>query len=295
MEYEFYYQAAETLDEITKEGFFGENAMNLIETRDEKTTPEYLYECFINVFSGNDYGIKNTIGITLRLTDLYCEAFNINAKDTVDNLTSFFKGTNEYPELENISSYMEWMRAHISWKETLDKIQLKGTTSKADKMKLATDLLTAYSKGVELTGKLFTNMIILAKIIRNQEYDLLKISLQTIYDKINMFESVSDEKYHIFTTVIDRQIRNADSHLNSLYSVDKQAYVMKKNVGKGNNKRIETFEIKWSDMVLKIYPRIGWFVQGCICSCILLYLTLEDKVLCRKATDYIVALNSKAN
>lgn len=42
------------------------------------------------------------------------------------------------------------------------------------------------------------------------------------------FEKLASEQYKIFTTVIDRKVRNADAHLNAYYSVEKQQYVMKR-------------------------------------------------------------------
>lgn len=290
MEYEYFNQAADILDVLTLEGFFGGDAKELVKTREQKSSSLHLYDCLMNIFiSDNDYGITNSIGITFRLIDFYTDAMKIKPQETVDLLASFMKGTKTNPELENLSSYTEWMQCHVAWKDTIPKIQPRLNVSKSDIMRSTSALLTTYSKGVELIGKIFTVLIAIAKIIKHEEYNLIDISCLTIYDKIKLFEKITDDKHHILTTTIDRKIRNADSHLNAIYSIDKKAFIMKRNIRQGKINKIEMFEVKLSDMMLIIYPKIGWMVQGFISSCILLVLSKEDNELYKNATKVLIS------
>ena len=290
MEFEYYNQAADILNDLILEGAFGVDAKVLAGSKSQKSTGLHLYDCLLNIFkSNNSYGIENSVGITFRLLDFYIEALNVKPEETSELLLAFLKGTKTNPELENLSSYTEWLQSNLVWKESVLKIQSQGIIGKSDIMKSTSALLSSYSKGVELIGKLFTILIAIAKIINSSEFDLIQISSMTLNQKLKMFEKVTDEKHHILTTTIDRHIRNADSHLNASYSTEKKAFIMKRNVKKGKINEIEIFEIELYDMLLIIYPKVGWMVQGFICSCILLVLSKIDQKLFKEATQVLIS------
>lgn len=292
---DYFNQAADELDMITQEGFFGRKAKLLVEKREDTPTSEFLFECFMNIFSEPQYGTKNTIGIMFTLAKLYSEAISAKQQDAVDVLTAFMKGTDDHPELECLSSYSEFLSRHVESKQVLSEIQAKIAATTVDKKRLASSVLTAYSKGVELVGKVFTQLLTLEQMIHGQPHDLYQNSLLTIYKKIDNFLVLSNGDYDKLATVIDRSIRNADSHLNAYFSVNEQAYIMKKTVKTKGKTKTETFKLPWAKMVLEVYPKIGWFVQGYLGSCILLILSVDNQDLYKAATKRILELNSDPN
>jgi len=288
--YEDFYKAADELDAMTLEGFFGDSAKDLVIKREATETNEFLYECLINIFNGDQYGTANVIGITFLLLKLYGEAVTAGGQEAVDILSAFMKGTLEHPELECISSYSEFLRTHMDFKNLSSALREKEIITAAEKKQLASTMLTSYSKGVELVGKAFTQLLTLEQIINNQPYNLFENSLLTIYMKTEKFLKLSDGKYDKLITIIDRSVRNADSHLNAYYSVAENAYIMKKATKMGGKNKIETFKLNPEKMALEVYPKIGWFVQGFISSCILLVLALSDREKFQSATKYILSL-----
>ena len=289
-EFEIFNEISDELDDLTLDGFFGESARSLVIKREDTEQAQYLYECLINIFEPNMYGTKNVIGIMLRLAEMYSEACKKDAQQTVDILTAFMRGTEQYPELECFSSYGEYVRYHVETKNYLKKIQGAHVTD-AQRKNLASLYLTDYSKGVELVGKMFTFLLAVQQLINNEPYDLLYNSTLTIYNKTQEFLRLSEGRYDILVTVIDRDIRNADSHLNGRYSIKKEAYLMK-NITKIKGKpQINEFTIPVKKMILEISPKIGWFVQGFLGAGILLVLAHADKEKYKQASRFILSLN----
>lgn len=284
-------QATNELDDVTKDGFFGNVSQELLIKRDTLPRNDFLYDSIAEIFSSSNDGRKNVAGIALRLIDLYCEAIPHGSQEVIDVLNTFIMGTNENPELENMSSYLEYMTAHQAWKNYFVE-HVGQVLSDAEKRQQAMSILDAYTKGVEFVGKIFTQLIAVERIRREDCYDIYKISEMTIYKKIEEFKKISDSKHHILTDVIDRKIRNADSHLNATYSPKNEEYVMKSTNHKGG---IDVFKITIKEMLSIIYPKVGLFVQGFYASCILMVFNWSDRELAQKTIKKIVDINNGLN
>ncbi len=291
-----YSDAVVELDGLALEGNFGSDIAVRVSQRDTTERNQYLYDCFMDIFTTKQYGIKNIIGISLTLVSLFTDALKAESQEPVDVLAAFWKGTKEHPELETVSSYTQYLSAHTNFKNINAQYAGKPNPTRAEIKKLADSVLASYSKGVEFIGKAFTSLLTLEQIIHSQPHDYFENSFLRIYEKINQYESLADESHKKLTTIINRKVRNADAHLNAYYSIEKQSYVMKQTINKKKGKKeIKTFQISAKEMMLEIYPRIGWFVQGFMGACVLLVLVYEDKALYRKATDFILALNNRTN
>lgn len=150
-------------------------------------------------------------------------------------------------------------------------------------------ILDAYTKGVEFVGKVFTQLIAVEKIRREEHYNIYIIAKLTIYKKLEEFKKISDPKFHILTDVIDRKIRNADSHLNAIYSPKNEEYSMKST---NNNGGIDIFKISIREMLSVMYPKVGAFVQTFYSSCILMTFNWSDRDLAQKTVKNIVDINN---
>lgn len=277
---DFYLNAAKDLDTMSEEGSFGENAKKMLKIRDTITAPEYLYTSIIEMFNYNKIGISNTVEITFTLLELYEDALKVSPNETISILTAFLKGTSKNPELENLSSYNEYIISKISTDESMKKITSNGKNNKLLDIKKSTmSVCSTYSKGVEFIGKTFTNLLALLQLINGKPYNLLYNSTLTTYLKIEEFEELSNSKYKILTNSIDRNIRNADSHLNITYLADKNCFCVKKN------KKI--YKVPFEEMMLNIYPKMTQFIEGFLASCYLFIMLEQDKEIYDKAIEYI--------
>lgn len=281
--------AVQELDEITIEGFFGNIPKQLVLKRDSMDNNDFLYESIHSIFSNDQYGKENIIEVVNLLLHMFAESFKIGGQEVVDIMTSFYKGTKDNPELESMSSYVEYARNHMEFKNLNDQLMNKETITIADKKNLAGKILSVYSKGVEMVGKSFTQLLSIQQIINGQKYSILDNSFLSIYRKTEEFLKLSNGKYDKLATMIDRRVRNADSHLNAYYSIREQKYILKTTGGKGKNKKIQTFKISIEKMLLDIYPQIGWFIQGLISTEALFVLAFEDNAKFQSAYKYILS------
>jgi len=281
-------QATDELDDITREGFFGDVAAELLEKRDTISRNDFLYDSVAEIFSNSNDSRQGIAGITLRLIDLYCEAIPHNPQEVIDVLNSFIMGTDVNPELENMSSYLEYMTAHQGWKNFFAEHAGQVLTD-AQKRQQGMRILGAYTKGVEFVGKVFTQLIAVEKIRREETYDIYIISKMTIYKKIEEFKKISDPKFHILTNIIDRKIRNADSHLNASYSPKNEEYTIKSTNHSGG---IDIFKVSIREMLSIVYPKVGAFVQAFYSSCILMTFNWSDRELAQKTAKNIVDINN---
>lgn len=289
--FEQFYNAASELDMLTIDGVFGQFALDMLEQRESLDTAEYCYKCLLDMFEEPQYGVENVIGIIFRLLKLYSDALNVLPQEPVDVLTAFLKGTEDHPELECLSSYSEFVHANVLYKNMVKELGSKSNVSNSEVRGLAASLLSTYSKGVELVGKAYTQLLTLVQIISNKPHDLYKNSLLSIYEKTKQYRELASDDYMILSDVIDRKIRNADAHLNAYFSVEKRCYVMKCNIKNGKKTKIEMFELSAEDMIKTVFPKVCWFVQGYMASCMLLILVFSDKEKYYNAAEYISRLN----
>lgn len=289
-DFELFYNAANELDILVEDGMFGPFAADLLQQRDSVDTTTYCYNGLLDMFRETQYGIENVIGIIFRLLKLYTDALNVSPQEPVDVLTAFLKGTKEHPELECLSSFTEFFCVNATYRDVLKELGHKPNATNSEVKRLASSLLATYSKGVELVGKSFTQLLTLAQIVKDKQYDLYENSLLSIYEKTKQFKGLVNNEYIDLADVIDRKVRNAEAHLNSYFSIEKRCYVMKQNSKQGKTSRTEVFEISAEDMILRIFSKVCWFVQGYIASCILLVLVYEDKRKYNDAVKYILRL-----
>lgn len=280
-------RATEELDEVIRSGYFGNTSRELLKKRNLIPRNDFLYDCIASIFNVENDGKQGVAGITLRLIDLYCEAIPHNPQGVIDVLSSFNIGTNKNPELENISSYLEYSVANQGWNNYTSEHRGQ-IISDVQKKQQAMRILDAYTKGVEYVGKAFTQLIAIEKIKREEEFDIYNISEMTIYKKMEEFKKLSDIRFHILTDIIDRKIRNADSHLNATYFPRKQEYVMKSSNHKG---KIDVFNISIQEMLTSIYPKVNIFIQGFFSSCIIMVFNWSDRELANKTLNSIVNIN----
>ena len=288
MENQYFQSASQQLEQLVESGFFGKEAQTLTAKRDVTPINQYLYECFINIFKERQYGCKNVIGIMTMLCDLYSECVGLKRQPAVNLLSSFVNGTPDAPELECLSSYTEFLFLHTKVKNIMSGAVKNGGMTDVEKKQAASEILNAYSKGVELVGKAFARLVCVLRLTNGKNYDLISVSRLTLYQKIDEYLKMSNGRYDKITTVVNRELRNADSHLDAYYMPAENSYIVKVR----DNGAVKMIRLPMTKMMLEIYPKIGWFVQAYISSCILIVLSIDNNELFTKAITYILEINN---
>ncbi|MBC6135875.1 hypothetical protein HB825_13610 [Listeria booriae] len=175
---------AKELDEYSKEGMFSESIKKLVEKRDELDSLDYLNESLLLWLEGHDQVGKEQVAEMIQaFLSLIIEGIRVDSTRTIETLQSFWFGTEDNPELECMSSYTEYVRKKASYDALLP--ELSSESSYAKKKHFSMEALSTYSKGVEFIGKIFTPLLVLGKIIDEEDYSLYKISQMTLHEKLN--------------------------------------------------------------------------------------------------------------
>nr|WP_199202555.1 hypothetical protein [Listeria seeligeri] len=143
------------------------------------------------------------------------------------------------------------------------------------------EVVNTYAKGVEFIGKIFSTLNILAEIVNQNDYDIYKIWQETVYQKIEHFNKVTDNKYILFSNTINRKIRNGESHLSLRVNVQKSVVEVKIP----RKTKITKKEIPWEDFIKNDFVKIGWMIQGFVYSQILFLQANNDK------ENYLININ----
>ncbi|WGU92038.1 hypothetical protein QJQ58_15610 [Paenibacillus dendritiformis] len=266
--------AANELDELSLEGFFGEETRKLVEQRDLIYQTDYFVKILDDWISDNkQYGKPNVKSFMMLFLKLYLDAVQTNPAETIDILTEYWRGTKDNPELEGISGYMEAARFIQEAKLILAAFQNKQELKMSEQKKVMAAFITAYSKSIECIGQILVPCIRLVKLVNGEQVDAISIMRLTLYNKVDMFNKESGDKYKSLTDVLNRDIRNADSHLNIRYVPNKQVIQYKKRMGA----KIVTYDVTVNDWFLNIYPQVGWFIQAFIFSGTLMCIGFSDK------------------
>jgi len=272
-----YKEAAKGIDELSLEGFFGESAKELTLSRDILGQAEFFSACLDDwIVDENQYGKDEVKQLIIIFMKLYTESIAEGGQKAIDAITSFIRGSAENPETECLSSFTEFIRLHVETKKLMRYPANNQTVpSLSEKKRLGSSLSNTYSKGVELISKILNACIMLLEISKGIQPNELAIYNLFLWKKIKRFKELSDKKYGNIISSIDRDIRNAEAHLNLQFITEKGVFKYKVKDGK----RIKSKEISAEDFILKKYPKIGWVAQGFIYSSVLLILAHLDQNL----------------
>lgn len=274
--------ACSELDTLALEGFYGEEQKQLTIKRDSMDVDTYLYTQIESWALDNSLcGRQKTNEMILTFLKIYTKALQNGGQEAVDTLNAFWRGTKENPELECLSAATESSRLAIEYKNLVHSYKGKNLTYYQLK-ELVSKLINSYSKGIEFIGKIIGICICLAKIGNKEPYDLLETQSKTVAQKINEFNEITDNQYNNLTSLINREIRNADSHLSVNYDRNKNQIVLK-IIRKNKSSKIR-YNIQ--DMIKNIYPRNGWIIQGFDYSG-MLFCLVKNKDLYQKAVKII--------
>lgn len=273
-QYPNFIEAANELDELSLEGIFGEVTRKLVEQRELVSQTDYFVTILDEWLSEtNQYGKPIVKRIMMLFIKLYIEAFEINPEETIEVLAAYWRGTKDNPESEGISGYTETVRYHHEAKRIITELEGKSERKLSEQKHAMASFLTAYSKSVEYIGQILVPCIQLVHIINGEQVDTIRVIKSPLYEKVKLFNEASSNKYKAITDVLNRDIRNADSHLNIRYVPSKGIIEYKKRMGA----KIKTYEVTVHDWFLNIYPKVGWVIQAYIYSGVLICIGFSNK------------------
>lgn len=275
--YSDFEEASREIDSLSLEGFFGENIKKLTLSREILKQSEYFAACIDDwIYDENQFGKIEVKQLILVFLKLFVNSIEVGGQKAIDTLTSFMQGTKEHPEIECLSSFTEYIRLHVETKKLMKSSRTE-IPSIATKKKLGASLTNTYSKGVELISKILNACIILLEISQGIESDEVEVYNLYLWKKIRRFKKLSDGHYNLIISYIDRDIRNAEVHLNLIFIPDRGVFRYRVRDGK----RIRNKEISVEDFLFNKYPTNGWISQGFIYSSLLLILMKLDPKLCK--------------
>lgn len=273
-QYPNFIEAANELDELSLEGLFGEDTRKLVEQREQINQTDYFVKILDEWLSETDqYGKPFVKGLMRLFIKLYIEAIQKNPEEAIEVLAAYWRGTKDNPELEGISGYTETIRYHQEAKRIIAELQAKSERKMSEQKHAMASFITAYSKSVEYIGQILVPCIQLVRIVNGAHYNAFNIMKLTLHDKVELFNKESGNKYKALTDVLNRDIRNADSHLNIRYVPNKQVIEYKKRMGA----KIRTHDVTVNDWFLNIYPKVGWVIQAYIYSGVLMCIGFSDR------------------
>lgn len=285
--YPYFIEAAKEIDVLTLEGFFGNAAKELVLSRETLEQAQFFSACLENWFlDKNQYGKDEVKKLIFLFLKLYAVSIQSGGQNAVNTITYFLTGNPENPETECLSSFTEFLRFHTEAKNYIHHIKGQITVSSSEKKRLGGALSIAYSKGVELISKLLSTCITLIEISKCLEVNESKTYSFPLWKKVKRFKELSDGNFNEIIQSIDRDIRNADAHLNLWFSSEKGVFRYKVKEGK----HLKSKEISSEIFILDKYPRIGWVSQGFIYSAILLILAHLDQRLFKSKIQEVAGI-----
>lgn len=282
-----FWDAAQEIDSLNLEGYFGEEARYLTVKRDSLDLSDFIVECIDGwIKDTNQYGKESVKGLILVFLKLYTEAIQAGGLTAIDVLSGFLRGFPENPETECLSSFTEFVRSNVETTALTQQLKNKRHISIGDKKRLGNSILETYRKGVELIGKILTSCILLKQIANGETIEPMKIYTKSIGKKTEQFLDLSKGKYDILIDAIDRDIRNAEAHLDIRFHPGRVTFHLK--VKRGN--KIKTKEISADQMMVMIFPKVRWIVQAFTYSSMLLVLCGMEPTKFKKVINQIYPL-----
>lgn len=262
------------LSKLAKEGFFGEESKKLNRIRNSVDTPTFIYESALSIINTKYVNNALIYDISRSLLSIYLTAMKSDAQKTVDILAEFIQGTEELPESENFTSYKNYVIEKGKLNNDIKKFS-DHNLSYSEKITLGNSFAENYSSAIELISKLSTTLLRLDYLIAKKSYKFEKFLNMSTASKLNQLNQSKYNDWTFITNLIDKNIRNAESHLDFSYDPEKKLFIGKyRNPKKNKYVRIqipfEKFLSAYTANAESII--IGFFLSAFIC-----YLSIVDK------------------
>ena len=182
----------EEMDELTKEGVFGEEPKLYAYLREGMDLNSFFIKIFVDWLEDrNQVGKENVHKIISLLLEIYCDAFKINPTKTIEILAYFIDGFPGVPHSDIATPLYNWFQSLINWRESLPTGKNPGSS-----FQVAQNTITVYQKGVELVNRILVVLISLKCESRGDEYLPNKLFDLPLFKKIEKFVEIFENKYY---------------------------------------------------------------------------------------------------
>ncbi|KLA43322.1 hypothetical protein LRP_1502 [Ligilactobacillus ruminis] len=268
-------KADRILKELLENGYFGAESQRMESIRKNGDIPELIYQSALSIVN-EDYGNNKLIyNISNQLCLIYEKAIYIDSQKLKDILVSFMLGTKDNPNLENLSSYKNYMAEMIRIKKELIDLKNKENISYEDKLYLGNDFAAHYSSAVEFISKIATILLQLDYLISNKDVEMGDIVKKPTATKLNKLRQSKKCDWTVIVDSVDTHIRNAESHLNYSYDPDTKCFEGKYFNSK--KRRYDDIVIPAEKFIGKIIKDVEAVILGFFLSIYVLYLTNVDR------------------
>lgn len=171
MKNEKFEDAARELDNMTREGFFGDQSAQLLQQKDSETVEQQNYNFFISLYDGVlDKDELNKF--IKKFKQLFDAALDVDQEETIQIIISSIKGTDDNPELETLTSYLGYIENHMIMKNDFNKANSENDKSNETRRRLSKTLLADFTDGYEYDMKICAFVLGLFQIINGKNVDL---------------------------------------------------------------------------------------------------------------------------
>lgn len=283
--------AIDSLDWLSKTGFFGETSKKLLQYRNSMTSENYYYEVIASVYAVSGDSALLT-QFALKFMQLFTEGLLSDGQQTVDILTALMVGNKDTPGIETISSYTQYLETMQSYKNEIASAQSElaknQNISVSTKIILAKQLIKVFDEGFEYDMKIMAFMLAIMQLISKNEYNIPNNLAQPSANKIKLFKELdSTLQYSLLTERWDTIIRNADSHINLRYDVLTNVFIGKNQYKKNGKVIINNFRVTPESILTDFLPRITNFLQGFLVAAYMLLLSKSNQTVYKKAAKFL--------
>lgn len=265
--------ADKILRRLSDEGYFGETAKDLNLLRDNVDDPVLIYKSALSIIN-TDYGNNKLIyKISDSLDEIYVNSIKANGQKTIDILTEFLVGTEENPEYEHFTNYKNYVIENEKLKRQLYKLTNKKSLLYSDKINFGNDCASHYSSTIEFISKILIPLIQIDLAMVNKK-EITNIMKMPTSNKLNYLKQSKNFDWSFLVPLVDKNIRNAESHLDFSYNPESGSFIGKYWVPK--KKKYINIDISCNEFLGKIIKNAEAIVLGFFLSIFLLYLSMTD-------------------
>lgn len=236
--------AAEEIDSLSLQGYFGKEARELVGQRDQMESPDFLSLCLKSWMANkNQFGKERVVQLIALFLQLYAESIGKNGQTAVDCLTYFYRGFPESPEAECLSSFLELLSSYQEIHRTLGKVLEGERVTSEIRSTLGRQISGTYQKSVEFINKMLTILLLLLDMPDNPG-EVLATFTKSLTWKTQRFLELSKGKYDEIVSQIDRDIRNAESHVDMTFNPSKATFIYKvRKKGRTERREIQAIDL----------------------------------------------------
>lgn len=271
------------LRRLSKDNFFGEEAKRLNSIREGVNTTIFIYESALSIVNTNYGNNKMIYQVCNLLLLIYADATKINSQQLNDILVSFVEGTVKDPDSENLTSYKNYIIENTKLANSIKELTLRGSITYVDRMTLGNDIAAHYSSAVEMVAKILVPLIQIDKLIGRKSFSPMKIEKMSTAAKLNTLRQSKHCDWDFIVQLINKNIRNAESHLNFSYNPELGKFDGKYFDGK--SEKYVDISISTEEFVVQILKGVETVILGYFLSNCMLYLSTEDKDKAKKIAD----------